>query len=511
MTQEDYRYLQDKYPGFHIVPASQWVLLPDEVQERLTAIGAVPVNDVFIRVWDRPHSNARQIDLLYGTYGSSKTVDRIQEHLLECKTEKYFKCYYGMATFERAKKELHSSIVSAIKRLQLEEEFEFSEQPNGSKVIRCIANGNRFIPFGCDNPESFKGWDDPTHIIIDEINQIDFKHYGMLQSRLRKKGAKKRLTGMFNNCDVMDDHWIRAILLNPDVQMYDEDGKTIDRNIFEHFSTFKDNYFIDQDDYKNALIEQAGDDPVRRQAILNGEWGARTTGQPFYKSFNKGVHTAPTQYNPELALHISWDENLNPYLPVGIFQINGKSVYMIDEIAAKNPYNSLRWVCREILKRYGREGKNHLAGLYIYGDATSRKDDTKMEKGRDFYTIMKELLAEMQPKMRVSKQNPNVAMRGNFINAVFGNGYGGISVTIGTQCTHAVADFINTAEAPDGNGKDKTKVTVDGIRGVQKWGHFTDLFDYMMCSVFHADYEAFQHGGRRPQWRSAPRESHNYF
>ena len=504
-------YQHTKYPGFHIVPASQWVLLTEEQQDKMTDLGAVPVNDHFLTIWEKPHTLTREIFLLYGTYGSSKTIDRIQEHILECLTEKYFKCYYGMATFERTKKEFHSSIVAVIKRLKLEDRFDFSEQPNGSKVITCKANGNKFIPFGCDSPESFKGWADPTHVLVDEINQIEFKHYGMMQSRLRKKGAKKKVTGMFNNCDVFEDHWIRQILLNPEVRMMDENGKPIDRNIVEHFSSYTHNYFIDQEDYKNALIEQAGDDPARRQAILAGEWGAKTTGQPFYKHFSRFHHVGPAEYNPNLALHVSWDENVNPYLPVGVFQIDGKHIYMIDEIAAKNPYNTLRWVCTELCRRYGSMGRNHKAGMYVYGDATSRKDDTKMEKGKDFFTLVRDFLKEFHPKMRVLKQNPNVAMRGNFINQVLSSGYGGLSLTISPICTHAIADFINTSEAPDGNVKDKSKEMVNGVRGVQRWGHFTDLFDYMICAAFNKEYQMFQNGGHAPKWMLQERKSRNFF
>ena len=500
-----------KFEGYHIVPASKWVTLHPDKQVIIRQAGGFPVNDTFIPVWERPDTDKREILVLYGTYGSSKTTDRLQEHVLCALNDKYFKCFYGREVFDLAKKEFHSSIISTIKDMGFEHLFEFSTKPNGTKEISCLSNGNKFIPFGCDDDNSMKGWDNATHIFIDEANQIKWSSFGMALTRLRKKGAKKCLTMCFNNCDVYDDHWIRTTLLNKEVDLVDEKGNKIVRNIIEHFSLYTDNYFIDQEDYKNGLIEQAGHDLERRNAYLTGAWGVKTTGQPFYKAFSQKLHVSPCSYKANRALHISFDENVNPYLPCGIFQLDGNNLYWIDEIAASNPYNTLRWVCNEIVKKYGPSGLDHKAGFFIYGDATSVRDDTKMEKGKNFFTEAKGYLDIFKPKLRVAKSNPNVAMRGNFINAVLEKNLYGLFINIDPSCAHAIADLAHTAEAPDGNGKDKTKVTVNGIRGVQRWGHFSDLLDYLYCEAYVKYYQLFQNGGKRQMWVSEARQVHNYF
>ena len=500
--------------GFHLVPASTWVKLLPEKQQLLRSCGGYPVNDHFITLWTRPDTFRREIIACYGTYGSSKTHDRILEHLLLSMTEPYFKCFYGRATFDLAKSEFHSSIVSIIKREGWQDRFEYSEKPNGSKEISCIATGNKFKPFGCDDEDSIgKGWDDATHVMLDEANQItEYKQFGMLQSRPRKQGARKAVTIMFNNCDVMPDHWIPAVLLNKDVELLDDRGKPIERNIVEHFSLYTDNHFIDHDEYRAQLIEQAGRDEVRRNAVLTGAWGTKSSNNPFYKDFDQGRHIGVCEYNPRLALHVSFDENVNPFLPVGIFQCDGLSIWMIDEIAARNPYNKLRWVCEEIYRRYGPNGKDHKAGMYLYGDATSRKDDVKYERGKDFFVIVKDLLKYFGAKLRTSRANPNVSARRDFINDVLGINYAGMSVLIGRNCTHMIADFANTAEAPDGNGKDKTKKTIGGVSGVQPWGHFTDLFDYMICEAYMRYYLQHQKkGGKATLGHFEPRQPNNYF
>jgi phage terminase large subunit len=498
-----------RYEGFHIVPASKWVTLHPDKQALLRTAGGFPVNDVFIPLWERPYTTRRELVFPYGTYGSSKTHDRVLEHLVLAQQPTYFKCYYGRAVFDLAKSEFHSTIVSVIKREGWEDRFEYSEKPNGSKQIICRVTGHKFIPFGCDDEESIgKGWDDATHIMLDEVNQATFRQFGMLQSRLRKKGVPKTFTGMFNNCDVLEDHWLATEIFNTEKQLTDEQGKPIERNFIPHFSKYTDNYFIDHEEYRQQLIEQAGQDPERREAVLEGKWGVQATKHPFYKNFSQRMHVGPTEYNPRLPLHISWDENVNPYLPVGIFQLDGLNLYAIDEIAAVNPYNTLRWVCNEIYKRYGPMGHDHKAGVFIYGDATSVKDDVKTEKGANFFTVVKEYLDYFKPRLRVNKRNPNVAMRGNFINTVFERNIYGIFVTISPRCTHMIADLLHTVEAPDGT-KDKAKTTVDGVRGVQRWGHFSDLFDYLMCSAFERYYNLFQAGGKKRTWATGQRVAHN--
>lgn len=229
----------------------------------------------------------------------------------------------------------------------------------------------------------------------------------------------------------------------------------------------------------------------RYEVLVEGNWNVSLkTGGEFYKCFDIDKHLGECDYDPKLPIHISFDENVNPYLPMGIFQVEGKTIRMIDEIAAKNPNNTIKWICSEFKRKYGR----HESGLFVYGDATSKKDDVKLEKGHNFFTIIRSELSDMKPSMRVLNSNPSVAMRGNFINTVLESNFGDISLIIDPKCKNTINDFINLKEAPDGT-KAKTKETDPTTRvSFQKWGHFTDLFDYFICSVFASDYANYQRG-----------------
>lgn len=242
------------------------------------------------------------------------------------------------------------------------------------------------------------------------------------------------------------------------------------------------------DDYKKSLENLP---KFEYLVYVEGNWDVRLkTGGEFYKSFEINKHVAATKYNPKLPLHISWDDNVNPYLPTGIFQIEGKNLYQIDEIAGKTPLNTVRAVCNEIIKKY----QGHQAGMYIYGDATADKEDTKMEKGIKFYTLILDYLKEFKPQNRVSKSNPSVVMRGNFINTIFEKNFNGIKIIIGENCTNTISDLIGVKEAADGT-KNKEMVTEKKIR-FQKLGHFSDLFDYIVCQAFINDYQKYITGNR---------------
>jgi hypothetical protein len=228
------------------------------------------------------------------------------------------------------------------------------------------------------------------------------------------------------------------------------------------------------------------------EVFVEGNWDLQErTGAEFYKYFSLDKHvSSTTHYEPTLPLHISWDENVNPYLPVGIFQIQGKQIRMIDEILGINPKNTIRDVCNEFKFRY----PNHNTGLFIYGDATSQKEDVKQEKGHNFFKLIQIQLESYKPIMRLAKSNPSIVMRGNFINTILFSNFGDIEILISSNCKTAVQDFTNTKEASDGT-KDKTKVK-DNKSGIsyQMYGHLSDLTDYLICEAFKNEYQMFQRG-----------------
>lgn len=235
--------------------------------------------------------------------------------------------------------------------------------------------------------------------------------------------------------------------------------------------------------------------------FVEGNWNVQLkTGGEFYKCFELEKHVQTMPYNPELPIHMSWDDNVNPYLPVGIFQVHqvvenretvGYNIYMIDEIAGEHPNNTVKAVCNEFKRRY----PNHRAGLFVYGDATASKEDTKLEKGMNFYKIIFEQLSVYQPKSRITRSNPSVVMRGNWFNTVLELNRGGLSFYVAEHCAKTISDFVNLKEAADGTKNKEMDTDPKTKVRYQKYGHFTDLTDYFMCSCFYSEYQSYQKGG----------------
>ena len=102
-------------------------------------------------------------------------------------------------------------------------------------------------------------------------------------------------------------------------------------------------------------------------------------------------------------------------------------------------------------------------------------------------------------------------MRGNWINTILENNLGGISVIIGEHCKHTINDFILLKEAADGTKSKEMDTDPKTKVRFQKVGHFTDLFDYIMCSAFANEYAAYQSKSQSAYVLTGRNEKENRF
>lgn len=327
----------------------------------------------------------------------------------------------------------------------------------------------------------FKGLE-VNGFLLEEVNELQQKTFYKCIERAGSQIIPKQPKPIILATCNPANNWVKELIYNK------WKTNTLPDNWLYIPSKITDNPFIPLD-YLESLKSMPR---YEYEVFVEGNWDLQErTGAEFYKYFSLDKHvSSTTHYEPSLPLHISWDENVNPYLPVGIFQIQGKQIRMIDEILGINPKNTIRDVCNEFKFRY----PNHNAGLFIYGDATSQKEDVKQEKGHNFFKLIQIQLESYKPIMRLAKSNPSIVMRGNFINTILFSNFGDIEILISSNCKTAVQDFTNTKEASDGT-KDKTKVkdTKSGI-SYQMYGHLSDLTDYLICEAFKNEYQMFQRG-----------------
>jgi len=243
--------------------------------------------------------------------------------------------------------------------------------------IRCTSGGT--ISFqGADDTEKIKGIKE-RRVYLNEVSAFDIQDYNQIRKRLRGQVGQQILAD-FNPVD--EQHWIKLDVFDneeqnqlpltceaPVTSNYTEvtekwingsqeiinpkgEKQLIPPNMLVIRSTYLNNFWIIGSPcgtYGFEDIQTIVDFENDKKKDYNfykiyalGEWGKVTVGGEFYKAFDTGKHVVSgLKYNPELPLHISFDENVNPYLSLSVYQAQGKEVWKIDEITLENPKNTL--------------------------------------------------------------------------------------------------------------------------------------------------------------------------
>ena len=358
---------------------------------------------------------------------------------------------------------------------------------NGSQVI--------FFPENYDDDKELNRWRglEVNGFLLEEVNEINEKSfYKAIErsgSHVMPEGKKPKPLIMCT-CNPADN-WVKEKIYKPwKAGTLPEKWHYISSKIF-------DNPFVTADqDYMESLKTLP---KFEYDVFVNGNWDIqKRTGAEYYKEFDMEIQIAPVKYDASLPLWISIDENVNPYFPATIWQIQGKEARCIDEIALRNPRNTVRDLGIEFSMRY----PEHQSGVIITGDATSKKEDVKLEKGMNLFRLVQNELLKYKPSVRILKSNPNHVTRQQFMNTVFWNQkrkepYLGITILISPDCKITIQDYVNVKEDPKGAGKYKEKQT-DSESGIssQKYGHMSDTGDYFICYAFMAEYAKYQNGDK---------------
>ncbi len=268
------------------------------------------------------------------------------------------------------------------------------------------------------------------------------------------------------------------------------------------FSQSKENRFVTiSSTYHNAKNlpsnyidnQKANLNPDLQEMLIYGCPFSKSGGE-FYKGFSRDKVVCKLTYNPDLPLHISFDFNVNPYITLGIYQIvQGHTIHKIQELCLESPKNTTRALCKEFSKYY----QAHQAGLFIYGDPSGKRKDTRQELGYNDYTIIKRELEKYKPTLRLFEKAPSVVMRGNFMNLIFENQYRGITYLIDNTCKHTLNDYQFLKESPDGTKlKAKAKDKTTGVQ-YEKYGHTSDADEYFIVKAFEHDFNTYLRGGEK--------------
>jgi hypothetical protein len=361
---------------------------------------------------------------------------------------------------------------------------------------------NNYVRFrGLDDSEKIKGLSSFTYLWLEEMNQFEFDDFKQIKKRLRGLPNQKIL-GTWNPID--EDSWIKKYLIDNETWETTE-SKVTERqinstgNIVKYKANFTDNYWIcgsPDGSYgyiDNHVLADFEHDKLHDyqyyQIYALGEWGRVDIGGEFYKCFNIENNTKDVCYDNSKPLHISFDENVLPYPALCIFQGNETELWQIDEICLEYPKNRLT----DVLEEFKRVYRANKSGLYIYGDRTAKKEDTKLLAGQNFFTIIENELRDYNPVLRLPSANPPVKLRGNFINDTF-KGLTGCKIWLNPNCHETIKDFKYVKENNEGS-KLKEKVKHPSTKVTyEKYGHCSDVVDYIVCQYFMEEFARYQRG-----------------
>jgi hypothetical protein len=430
------------------------------------------VNAPFADLYD----NKNRLILLWGGRGSGKTHAAVLKIIYMMLTASYFKGILIRKVYDTIKESQYDSIKQTIEDLGLSSLFEFKVSPLS---IRCI-NGNRLIARGLDKAEKIKSIKDPSFVWYEEGNEITEDDFNTVSTTVRSTKAEylQEIFSFNPESDEPDfsDFWIYARFFSHTnektfttaVEVETPDGP-IEYSFTSIHSTYQDNTHLPAsisatyEDFKRTS-------PYYYSVYTLGMWGNKEVGARFYKNFTLDL-VKHVEYSPELPLHISLDENVNPFLTMTVHQVEtiGEvvEVRQLTEICLKSPRNTLRETCNE----FSRIFKNHTETVFIYGDATSKKQDTKLQKGENFFTLAANYLIKYRPVLRLPSRNPPVKSRGEFINEMFDGKIENARFVLGDSCSNSIADYLYLKEGADGlKHKEKTTDKLSGVR-FEKYGH----------------------------------------
>lgn len=350
--------------------------------------------------------------------------------------------------------------------------------------IICKENGNEFIPFGANNPQSLKSIKDPTDFFCEEFDQFSFEDFGFIYSRLRTEKAFTELYAAFNTEKLYQSHWIRKTFF---------DG-AFSEQAFKLKANYYHNHFINQEDYLNKLKLIAGGDAAKLMAIAEGEFGVVRTGGEFWKQFDETKHVKPVEVDTSTTIHFSLDENVNPYVTNTVWQVfpQAKQIKQVHEILSKSPDNNAPKAAKKAIDWLLSIGYRNV--VYVYGDPSAGKRSTIDENSASFYDKFIETLqkAGFRVEKRVSRSAPEVALSAAFINDIYENNLYGWSITISDKCFVSIEDYMLVKEDADGRmQKTKEKDKDTGVT-YEPRGHCSDAKRYLLVKILEAEFNNYK-------------------
>jgi len=380
-------------------------------------------------------------------------------------------------------------------------------------------NESKIILRGLDSEEKAKGTEGFMYVHLEELNQFEYEEYEQFDMSLRGMKGQK-LFATWN--PVSENSWVKKNLVDT-YNFIETEYKLPCPTSFVKISdcgkvvliktTYEDNYWVvggpgygyrDENLISVYNRMMARNYNAYRVNVL-GEWGVMRTGGEYWKQFDETKHVRQLEIE-DTTIHVSIDNNVNPYITQTIWQIHPKEkqINQVAELLCRSPENNAPKAARAMVKWLDKIGYEDV--LFLYGDPSASARSTVDENSASFYDKYIDELRSAGVKVvsKVQKSAPAVALRGAFINEIYESNYAGWSIAISDKCQESIQDYILVKEDADGSMKKiKEKNKETGVT-FEPQGHCSDAKAYFITTVLKAYFDQYKQRNNKVKGYSVP-------
>ena len=366
-------------------------------------VAEIEVNKVF---WPALTCEHRYVHS-YGGRGSGKSHHEALNFVLRLIAPTFFRGVLVRSVADTIRGSQFQLIKDIIEHSELSHVISVNEQ---RMSFECAKTGNSIISMGLKKSSKrdtakFKSLADPTHVWIEEAEEVEEGDFNKIDGSIRKIGVKCQIRLTYNT-DIDESHWLRLRF-----------HKVKRPDTFYLFTTYIDNVRYLNEDYIASRGQLATTDPERYDVEVLGLWGHKKIKRPFATAFTDAAHVKPCAYDRERVLHVSMDFNLDPmafiYAHVWTDK-HGSHIHVFDEETI--PSASIEEACNRIIERFGFA---QLGMLTLTGDYSGTARSMIAPDGRSIYRLIQQRLSlttaqlDLKPNPRHvnSRHDVNFALR----------------------------------------------------------------------------------------------------
>jgi hypothetical protein len=368
---------------------------------------------------ENPETPQIDIELVWGGRDSGKSKHVAMQLLEESMSLQYFRCILVKETFESIKDAQWQMIKDTAEAWQVDQLFQFKTSPLS---IKC-SNGNTFLARGMDKPGKIRSIANPSHVWVEEGNQITEDAFITLLTSLRSDFGPVKLIITFNpeaNSADFCDFWLFKMFFAkhyPNTLSF-TDEVLIETNVngkkeivrLKYRSThvtYHDNPYVTPQ--RKAFHESLQiSNPYWYTVFTEGLWGNQENDMPWAFAFNEKKHVGSCTLNRAQPLYLSWDFNRNP-MACNIIQWYDNAVRVLEVV--KQPKTGVDAMCEYIRTYYP-------GCLYIVtGDYSGMTESSLFQEQVTHYSLIKSYLKLSDGQLKV-KPNPKLAKNSTHVNTI---------------------------------------------------------------------------------------------